>query len=77
VPTGGAAARLLTETGSGTVVDPEDVEAIRRALIAMRDRTNETDFGLSPEWRTKLARRTRVEEFAQLLRSLVEPDALR
>jgi glycosyltransferase involved in cell wall biosynthesis len=76
VPRGGAAARLITETGAGVVVDPEDREQIARALTTMRDNahSSEPHFELTPEWRAKLARRTRVEEFAHLLQSLVEQE---
>ena len=38
VPPDGVAAQLLRETGMGEVVDPEDVDAIVRALVTMRDR---------------------------------------
>ncbi len=37
VPTSGAAARLLNDTGAGIVVDPGDVAAITESIIAMRD----------------------------------------
>ena len=74
VPRGGAAAGLLTETGTGTVVDPEDVDEITAALIAMRDRSpvNGSGTKLTDEWRMRLSRRTRAEELATLLRSLAK-----
>jgi glycosyltransferase involved in cell wall biosynthesis len=74
VPIGGAAAGLLTETGTGTVVDPEDVDAIADALIALRDGPTVNGSGpkLTEEWKTKLSRRTRSEELAELLRSLAK-----
>jgi len=73
VPPDGAAAQLIRDTGAGAVAPPEDVDAIREALVAMhaRWRTGELDADpLSEEWRTKLSRSTRVEELADLLRSL-------
>jgi len=72
VPSGGAASRLLTETGAGVVVDPEDIEGITRELIAMRDRwlSSESSAELAQEWRVKLSRRSRVEELVKLLQLL-------
>jgi len=71
VPTEGAAAHLLTETGAGIVVDPDDVQAIAAAIVAMRDgKPAGLCNSLSPSWRSSLSRRARVEELAALLRSL-------
>jgi glycosyltransferase involved in cell wall biosynthesis len=71
VPTAGAAARLLTESGVGVVVDPDDVHAIKAAIVAMRDGEPAGLCGsLTPHWRGILSRRARVEELAALLRSL-------
>lgn len=71
VPPEGAAARLLRGTGSGVVVDPEDVEGITRELTAMRDRWLKDESGpaLTQQWRTKLSRRTRIEELVNVLQS--------
>jgi glycosyltransferase involved in cell wall biosynthesis len=73
VPTDGAAAELLRETGAGVVVAPDDVDGIVRELAALRDawRAGALDTTpLSDEWRRKLSRRTRVEELARLLEEL-------
>jgi glycosyltransferase involved in cell wall biosynthesis len=71
VPTGGAAARLLTDTGAGIVVDPDDVQAITAAIVAMRDGEPAGQCSsLTPSWRSALSRRARVEELGTLLRSL-------
>jgi glycosyltransferase involved in cell wall biosynthesis len=73
VPPDGAAARQIRDTGGGVVAPPEDVDAIRDALLALHGqwRAGELDgTPLSEEWRHKLARSTRVEELADLLRSL-------
>ncbi|MBV8080345.1 MAG: glycosyltransferase [Actinobacteria bacterium] len=70
VPTDGAAARLLEETGASVVVAPEDVEGTVRALTDLRDRWRAGALDgtpLSDEWRRRLSRRSRVEELAQLL----------
>ena len=74
VPTNGAAARLLIDTGSGLVVDPENVGAITGALMAMRDGRagNGSGGGLTEEWRTRLSRRARAEELATLVGSLAK-----
>ena len=74
VPPDGAAAGLIRDTGVGVVAAPEDEAAIRDALLALhaRWRAGELDGDpLSAEWRTKLSRAARVEELADLLRSLV------
>ena len=73
VPPDGAAADLIRETGAGVVAPPDDVDALREALLALARRFASDglpDVGLSEEWRQKLARETRVEETAELLRSL-------
>jgi glycosyltransferase involved in cell wall biosynthesis len=73
VPPDGAAARLVRDTGSGTVVPPDDVEAMREALLELHRRWREgslDDTPLSEDWRRRLARGARVEELADLLRSV-------
>jgi len=73
VPPDGAAADLIRETGAGVVAPPDDVDALREALLELARRFASDglpDVGLSEEWRQKLARETRVEETAELLRSL-------
>jgi glycosyltransferase involved in cell wall biosynthesis len=72
-PPDGAAARLVGDTGSGTVVPPDDVEAMREALLDLRRRWREgslDDTPLSEDWRRRLARGARVEELADVLRSV-------
>ena len=84
VPTSGAAARLLDDTGAGIVVDPGDVPAITASIVAMRDgEPAGLCSSLTPSWRSALSRRARVEELAALLRSLSkrewsgdDPDAI-
>jgi glycosyltransferase involved in cell wall biosynthesis len=73
VPPDGAAAELIRETGTGTVVAPDDVEGLRAALVQLDadyrgGRLNGTP--LAPELRERLSRRTRAEELAALIRSL-------
>jgi glycosyltransferase involved in cell wall biosynthesis len=73
VPPDGAAADLIRETGAGVVAPPDDVDALRDALLELDRRFRNgglPDVTLSDEWRQKLARETRVEETAELLRSL-------
>jgi glycosyltransferase involved in cell wall biosynthesis len=73
VPPDGAAADLLRETGAGTVVPPDDVDAIRGALTDLHRRWKDGSLDgtpLSPEWRDRLSRAKRVEELADVLRSL-------
>jgi glycosyltransferase involved in cell wall biosynthesis len=74
VPPDGAAARLLADTGVGTVVAPEDVEGIRAALVELHGRWRGGGLDATPlsdEWREQLSRGRRVEQLADLLRSLV------
>ena len=73
VPTDGAAAELVRETGAGVVVAPEDERGLREALVGLhaRWRAGKLSNGyLSPEQRRRLSRKTRVEELADLLWSL-------
>jgi glycosyltransferase involved in cell wall biosynthesis len=73
VPTDGAAAELIRETGAGIVVAPEDERGLREALLGLHARWRAgklTNGYLSEEQRTRLSRKTRVEELANLLWSL-------
>jgi len=73
VPEDGAAAALLRETGAGSVVPPDDVDAIAEALSALVGRWRDGSLdgvALAPDVRAALSRRARVERFAELLRSL-------
>lgn len=73
VPPDGAAAELIRATGAGIVAAPDDVDALREALLELHGRFTGgglADVQLSPEWRHSVARSTRVEETAELLRSL-------
>jgi glycosyltransferase involved in cell wall biosynthesis len=70
VPPEGAAAELIRETGAGVVAAPDDIDGIRRALVELEaswraGRLNGT--ALSEEWRRRLSRRTRAEEYAAFL----------
>src|SRR5262249_23630858 len=70
VPPDGAAAQLLAETGAGVVVAPDDVDGIARELATMRDRWQAGGLDVSPlseASRSRLSRRARVEELADLL----------
>jgi glycosyltransferase involved in cell wall biosynthesis len=74
VPPDGAAADLIRETGTGTVVAPDDVEGLRDALVRLEadyrgGRLNGTP--LAPALRERLSRRKRAEELTDLIRSLV------
>jgi hypothetical protein len=70
VPPDGAAAALLRETGAGIVVAPDDVDGMARELAALREvwRAGALEGApLSAEWKRKVSRQTRVEEFARVL----------
>jgi glycosyltransferase involved in cell wall biosynthesis len=73
VPPDGAAADLIRQTGAGIVVAPDDVEGMTAALRDLHARWKAGELvgtPLSEEWRDKVSRQTRVEEFAQLLETL-------
>jgi hypothetical protein len=73
VPPDGAAAQLVRDADVGVVAAPEDVDAIRDAIVALHARWLAGTLDgtpLSREWRDRLARGTRVEELAELLRGL-------
>ena len=73
VPPDGAAAELLRETGAGVVVAPDDIDGMRAALADLDARFKGGTLDgtpLSDEWRDRLSRRTRVEQLADLVRSL-------
>ena len=70
VPLDGAAAELVRETGAGLLAPPDDPAAIGAALAELHARWRDGDLPdveLTPEWRDRLSRRTRVEEMAALL----------
>jgi glycosyltransferase involved in cell wall biosynthesis len=74
VPPDGAAAELLRATGAGVVVAPDDVAGMRQALVGLEASFRAGTLNgtpLSEEWRERLSRRSRVEELAELLWSLV------
>jgi glycosyltransferase involved in cell wall biosynthesis len=74
VPPDGAAADLIRRTGAGVVAPADDVDALREAIVELDRRFRDgglADIRLSADWRRKLARETRVEETADLLRSLL------
>jgi len=73
VPPDGAAAELVRETGAGVIAPPDDVPAIREALEGLHARWRAGDLdgtALDAQTRRRLARETRVEELAELLRTL-------
>ena len=74
VPTDGAAAELVRETGSGVVVAPDDVEGITDALVELHARfTNGglPSVELAERDEERLSRRARVEEMAALVEEIV------
>jgi glycosyltransferase involved in cell wall biosynthesis len=73
VPPEGAAAKLIEDAGAGVVVAPDDVDAIGAALADLHGRWRDGRLDgtpLSDEWRERLGRGRRVEQLAELLRSL-------
>jgi len=73
VPTDGAAADLVRDTGAGAVVPSDDVDALREALLDLHRRWQAGSLNgtpLSDAWRRRLSRGERVEELADVLRSV-------
>ena len=73
VPTDGAAAELVRETGSGIVVAPDDVEGIKDALVELHTRFANgglPSVELAKRDEDRLSRRARVEEMAALVEEI-------
>jgi glycosyltransferase involved in cell wall biosynthesis len=73
VPPDGAAAELVRATGAGIVAAPDDVPALTAALRDLHARWSEGKLNgtpLSAEDRERLGRAARVEELADVLRTL-------
>jgi glycosyltransferase involved in cell wall biosynthesis len=73
VPPDGEAAHLLRDLGVGVVTAPDDVDALAAALANLQARWLAGDLDgapLSSEARTRISRRARAEELADLLREL-------
>jgi len=73
VPLDGAAAELVRDTGAGVVAASDDVDALREALLDLHRRWKAGSLDgtpLSAEWRERLSRGARVEELAEVLRSV-------
>jgi glycosyltransferase involved in cell wall biosynthesis len=73
VPPEGAAAALIREAGAGVVAGPEDVDGMVAALHDLHTRWRDGSLAaplLSEEWRTRVSRRSRVEELARVLEEL-------
>ena len=73
VPPDGAAAELILETGAGVVAAPDDIAGIRTALAELEGswRAGRLDGTLlSEEWRARLSRRSRAEDYASFLKEV-------
>ena len=70
VPPDGAAADLIREAKAGIVVAPDDVDGIAGALRELHTHWSSGGLGEAPlteEWRRRVSRRARVEDFARVL----------
>jgi glycosyltransferase involved in cell wall biosynthesis len=73
VPPDGAAAELIRETGAGVVVAPEDVDGIAAALVGLESEWRGARLDgtpLSDEWKARLSRRARTQEYVDFLREV-------
>jgi glycosyltransferase involved in cell wall biosynthesis len=74
VPPDGAAAGLIRDAGAGVVVAPDDVDGMAAALRDLHGRWRAGSLEEAPladEWRRKVSRRARSEEFAHVLEAVV------
>src|SRR5438034_775562 len=75
VPPDGAAAELIRDTGAGIVAAPDDVQGLGEALGELHSRWKAGTLDgtrLSSDDREQLGRGARVEELAEVLRSLAK-----
>jgi glycosyltransferase involved in cell wall biosynthesis len=73
VPPDGAAAELIRDAGAGVVVAPDDVGGIATALAGLEGEWREGRLNgtpLSDDWKRRLSRRTRIEEYVEFLREV-------
>jgi glycosyltransferase involved in cell wall biosynthesis len=73
VPSNGAAAQLIREAHAGVVVPPDDVGAIREALVGLESRWRAGALNARPvdrALRERISRRSRVRELADLLQKV-------
>ena len=73
MPPDGAAAKLIRETGAGVVAAADDVPALTAALTELHQKWQAGALHgtpLSADDRERLGRGARVEELADVLRSL-------
>jgi glycosyltransferase involved in cell wall biosynthesis len=73
VPADGEAAALVRSTGAGLVVPPDDVDALRDAVLSLERRWQRgelDDVQLAPEDRARVSRRARARELAEVVRDL-------
>lgn len=73
VPPEGAAAELIRDTGAGVVAAPDDIDALKDALASLHSSWKAGTLDgtrLSSDDREQLGRAARVEELAEVLRSL-------
>ena len=72
-PPNGTAAALIRESQAGTVVAPDDTEALREAIAAFATQWEETglpDIELAPDVGRRISRTERVRELSELLHQL-------
>jgi glycosyltransferase involved in cell wall biosynthesis len=73
VPHDGRAAEIIAATNSGSIVRPNDSDAIAAALATMFEQWLAGELPtpkLTPEWRAKLSRQTRARELLAVLEAL-------
>ena len=73
VPPDGVAAELVRRADAGVVVAPDDVAALKAAISGLRARWEKgalENGSLPPELKEQLSRRTRSQEFAELLKDV-------
>ncbi|HEU5372053.1 MAG TPA: glycosyltransferase family 4 protein [Gaiellaceae bacterium] len=74
VPPDGAAAALIRDAGVGVVVAPDDVDGMAAAVRDLHDRWRAgklEDAPLAEEWRRRVSRRARSQDFVGVLEAVV------
>jgi glycosyltransferase involved in cell wall biosynthesis len=74
VPPEGAAAELIRAAGAGLVVAPDDVDGIAAALRNLHAAWGAGTLEGTPlteDWKRKLSRRSRSEDFVRVLEDVV------
>ena len=76
VPTDGVAANLIRETNTGTVVNTDDVDGIKNAILDFHDKWKEGKLKIEPDWDIieKYSRKELTKKLANVFDDVSEPE---